>query len=199
MMLFSSHILPLLSITSLAAGAALLKSRDPDALKLWEILRLSTFSPSGRPGSSPWSLINITITDPNTIPAGPTPTGTAVFEPSTVNCSTAWDAGSLPYNQVVNCTEAEHGYWTFEMLEADDSDYHSPTENFNIRFTQVRSLEVPGNTYAQTFVGTGSFRVGDNLSGVCGASGVCSFGLKDEAKPVLVNQTRTECSGVCDE
>lgn len=139
----------------------------------------------------------MTIVDPNTILAGPAPTGTAVFEPVAANCSTEWTFEDTPFDRVLNCTDIAHGYWTFEML-TEGVESPSPTQNFDVRFTQVRNLRVPGGNYTQTWVGKASFRIGENMEGLCGASGVCSFGLKAEAQPVLVDQTRTECVGLCD-
>ena len=187
-------ILPILSFTSLVAGTTL--EDTPAVFAPWEITRLTTFSPSGRPNSSPWSLINVTITDPNTIPAGQTPTGTAVFEPVIANCSTAWTFDSDPFNQVFNCTDIDHGSWTFEMLN-DGVESPIATQNFNLWFKQARKLRTPGGNYSIEFEGTGQFRIGENMEGICGGSGVCSFSLKNEAKPFSINQTRTECSGLC--
>lgn len=83
------------------------------------------------------------------------------------------------------------------MLRAENATYQSPTEDFDLKFTLVRSLSAPGNVYAKTYVGTGRFRIGQNMGGLCSASGVCTFGLQEEENPVLVEQTRTECSGLC--
>lgn len=41
-----------------------------------------------------------------------------------------------------------------------------------------------------SFQGTEKFVVGENLSGLCSASGVCAFALKEEKAPVLVKQVR---------
>jgi hypothetical protein len=63
-----------------------------------------------------------------------------------------------------------------------DSDYSSPTSDFVLRFTLA--------TENETFLGIADFVVGENMRGLCSASGVCSFGLKEELVPFLVNQTR---------
>ena len=170
-------------------------------LQPWQVTSLSTFSPSGRPGSSPYSIINLTITDPNTINAGPAHRGTAIFPPTTANCSTYWDTWSeteTPYNKTNACSEVQYGYWTFEMRETSgtSSTYIKPTENVDIVFTHVDNVTVIGSVYTKTFVGTAHFELGDNMSGVCGASGVCSWGLKSNTT-VPVKQTMTACQGEC--
>lgn len=167
-------------------------------LKPWEISHLSTFSPSGRPGSSMYNILNLTITDPNTLPAAHTPTGTAVFPPSTAICNTSWVSGNEPYNQVLNCTAIDYGYWTFEILEANTTDYHSGTQNFDVKITLVDSVRVPGEDAKQVFTGRAHFEVGQNMKGLCAASGFCSWGLKEELSPWLVNQKRESCTGICE-
>lgn len=198
-MVLPKGFLPLLGISSLVAGAALDVIQDP--ILPWQIARLATFSPSGRPGSSPWSQINFTIVDSKMILAGPTPTGTAVFEPVAAGCSTQWRTYDYetPFDNVVNCRDITHGYFTFEML-SDGVETPSPMNNFDVRFTQVREVLTPGGNYTQIWVGKAAFRISEagNMEGICGASGVCIFGLKDDKAPVLVSQTRIECEGLCD-
>lgn len=139
------------------------------SLKPWEISRLSTFSPSGRPGSSPWSVINITISDPNE----------AIISPSI--CSGKWTFEEPPYGIINNCSEVPGAEWSFVMLQSEGSG-SSPTMDFKLRFELTRNR--------MSFQGTEKFAVGENLSGLCSASGVCAFGLKEEKTPVLVKQAR---------
>lgn len=191
--MLSKHIFTALAGLISVAGALIGPS---DTLAPWEVSSLSTFSPSGRPGSSPYSIVNITITDPNTILAGPSPTGPAAFMPSTAICNTSFVGSAPPYNQVLNCSEVQHDSWTFEMLEANTT-YPSATTNFDVRFTRVNNITVVGSIYSQVYVGTGHFEVGKNMAGLCGASGVCSWGLKEDERPYLVHQTRISCTGEC--
>ncbi|OIW30170.1 hypothetical protein CONLIGDRAFT_576629 [Coniochaeta ligniaria NRRL 30616] len=189
------HITPALTgLFSTTAGALI---GPNDAPAPWEISSLSTFSPSGRPGSSPYSILNITISDPNTILAGPSPTGPAVFPPSTAICNTSFVGTAPPYNQILNCSEVQYGSWTFEILEANNTSYPSATTNFDVRFTHVDNVTVIGDVYSQVYAGTGHFEVGKNMAGICGASGVCSWGLKDEERPYLIQQSRVSCTGTC--
>lgn len=67
------------------------------------------------------------------------------------------------------------------MLESEGVN-SSPTTNFRLRFELEKEV--------CQYVGTEKFVVGENMSGICGASGVCSFGLKEENTPFLVRQQR---------
>ncbi len=78
------------------------------------------------------------------------------------------------------------------MLKSDNADSASPTTDFKLRFELKKA--------GADFVGTGKFAVGENMSGLCSASGFCSFGLKDGLALVLVKQVRVCKSimlGVC--
>ena len=71
-----------------------------------------------------------------------------------------------------------YGSWTFEILEAhgdreeEERSPYYPLEDFDIRFTNAKIVTVLGKVYKEVYVGTGSFRLGENLSLVCGGSGV---------------------------
>ena len=151
-------------------GLVCLAAATP-TLNPWEISHLTTFSPSGRPGSSPWSVINVTIADPNGAIVSPT------------FCAAKWTFEDPPYGKVNACSDIPGGQWTFEMLESD-SENPSPTMDFKLRFELKKKDEL--------FVGTESFKVGENMSGLCSASGVCSFGLKEEKTPFLVKQVQVQ-------
>ena len=166
--MYPSTLIPaLLCLTPLVAATP--------ALKPWEITSLNTFSPSGRPGGSPWSVINITISDPN--------------DPAVLPaiCVGKWTFDESPYGIVNNCSDVPGGRWTFATLKSDNAESASPTTDFKLRF----ALKKAGTE----FVGTGKFAVGENMSGLCSASGFCSFGLKDGLSPVLVKQVRV-CKGI---
>lgn len=154
---------PLLTL----ALAALTTATPP--LQPWQVSRLTTFSPSGRPGSSIWSVINATISDPN---------DAAV---SVAICTGKWTYDEPPYGVVNTCSEVPGGKWSFQMLKSDGTN-PSPTTDFKLRFELVKGDVV--------FAGTEKFVVGENMSGICGASGVCSFGLREDKTPVLVHQER---------
>jgi hypothetical protein len=160
-MYLQNIIVPLLGLATLAKA-----DRWP---KPWEITRLTTFSPSGRPGSSPYSVINITISDPNDSTVSPT------------ICVGTWTFEEPPYGKINNCSDVPGGQWTFAMLESDSGN-PSPTTDFKLQF-EVQKMD-------QLFRGTEEFLIGDSLSGLCSASGICSFGLKEEKTPYRVSWNR---------
>ena len=182
----------LLSRPSQAKGTTVGESQQP-----WEVRNLHLFTPSGRPGSSEWRTLNISIIDPNALSVGYGSNDTAVFPPTPANCSTQWTVGEVPYNKTISCDEVTYGSWTFEILEAhgdreeEERSPYYPLEDFDIRFTNAKIVTVLGKVYKEVCVGTGSFRLGENLSLVCGGSGVCSAGIKDESWPILVEQEMT--------
>jgi hypothetical protein len=55
---------------SSAVAATPLQARD-DTLKDWQVTSAGTGTPSGRPGSYPWSTLTANVTDPNQINLGP--------------------------------------------------------------------------------------------------------------------------------
>lgn len=163
-----------------AATVASTDGSESGTLKPWEVTRLTAFSPPERPGSSLASVVNVTISDPNALPppdAGPQGVATKAI------CSLTWPYGELPYDRVHNCTEVPYGRWAFAMLKAP-SRHPSPTTDFVLRFTLEREQE--------SFVGEGWFMVGDSMSGLCSAGGICLFELKEESIPFLINQSQVE-------
>ncbi|KAJ9132952.1 hypothetical protein NKR19_g9205 [Coniochaeta hoffmannii] len=129
--MLSRHIIPALTGLLPLAIAATIGPNDTPVP--WEISSLTTFSPSGRPGSSPYSILNITITDPNTTAAGPAHRGTAVFPPTTAVCNATFVGEAPPWGRALNCSETSYGHWSFEMLEPAENP--SATTNFDVRFT----------------------------------------------------------------
>ncbi|OTA54679.1 hypothetical protein K449DRAFT_439288 [Hypoxylon sp. EC38] len=203
-MRYSGLILPLTSLLTLASSSSEYQRSEYELepLELWQVTKLSTFSPSGRPGSSPYAFLWANITNPNSIPAGPS----VSFDPSSANCTVQWVYEEEPYGRTVECDTAEVepsgsglgsvAKWTIEILEANSS-YPSPTEDMNVRFTHATNLTVDGNEYYKVLEGTQHFNVGGNMRGVCGGSGVCSWTLKEENIPVLVQPTVVACQGTC--
>ncbi|KAK3374659.1 hypothetical protein B0H63DRAFT_480704 [Podospora didyma] len=188
------------TVTALFVIAALAAPNDTSlAVKPWEISGVGTHSPSGYPANAPYSTLFVSISDPNHIVLGSTRFGDAAFPPSSVNCTVRW-LGALenPYGWVNTCTDINHGKWTVEILPgvvttSGPQSYSSPTTNFVLRFTLSEAVVLMTGTIYERFVGTAAFAVGDNMSGSCGGSGVCNWGLKETVvRPVLVNQTLVE-------
>ncbi|KAF2116633.1 hypothetical protein BDV96DRAFT_491151 [Lophiotrema nucula] len=181
-MLTKTAIFSVLAAASIASGAP---AKRQDTLQPWQVTSFGVHTPSGRPGSYPWSTITANITDPNALTLGTTPEGDAVTVPAgntAVNCVAKWFSTSATdlHNHLWPCDPTEDGYWYFEVLEGD---------SWDVQFTRVADVLYQGSDYKKTYTATGTFRVGDNLSGTCGGSGVCNWGLKSESIPVLVTPT----------
>jgi hypothetical protein len=123
--------------------------------------------------------MNLTISDPNDASVSP------------VMCVRQWDFGNEdPYDKVIACSEVPGGRWMFVMLEADGADgvTPSPISNFGVRFTLEKKKNLKKDD--EKWVGDAKFVIGENMSGLCAASGFCSFGLKEELAPFAVRQVR---------
>jgi hypothetical protein len=176
-------------LAGLASVATAAPSAQKKTLSPWQVTELRTGSPSGRPGSSPWATMNLTISEPNTIIVAKTK-----FPPQTATCGTQWTAaGGNPYGVVNTCVSSGKGTWTFEVIQSADADA-SPTRDFLLKFTLVDAVPRKKGASAskKTFVGTGAFKVGDNFKMVCGASGVCSTSLKPENTPFSITQQQQQ-------
>ncbi|KAI1466582.1 uncharacterized protein F4812DRAFT_85511 [Daldinia caldariorum] len=195
--MWNFKLFALASLVALGSSSTQRRSSDGD-LKPWEVTRLSTFSPSGRPGNSNLANLWATITNPSPITAGPG----ASFEPSTANCTVEWTwYVEEPYGRTVDCTTGGNqtafsgsiSKWTIEILKAD-SDYASPTENFDVKFTLTANKTANGEDYYKVLAGTQHFAIGENMKGTCGGSGVCSWYLDEKNIPVLVEPTLVDSS-----
>lgn len=62
--------------------------------------------------------------------------------------------------------------------------------NFNLTFTHVADTLYRGEQYTASFQAQGHFEVGGNMQGTCGGSGVCSWGLKQESRPVRITPVK---------
>ncbi|KAI1091995.1 hypothetical protein F5B19DRAFT_242483 [Rostrohypoxylon terebratum] len=197
-MMYHKLILALAGFFTLAISSRDHRRSEVD-IEPWQVTRLTTFSPSGRPGNDNTAYLYANITNPNSIPAGPG----VEFDASSANCTADWTyIEEEPYNITYTCDTTETqpssssssiSTWTIEVLEADNI-APSPTTNFDVKFTLTTKLTVDGEEYSKTMTGRQHFQVGDNLSGACGASGVCSWSLKGE---VLIQPTIVACQGTC--
>jgi hypothetical protein len=80
------------------------------------------------------------------------------------------------------------GYWTMEVLAGSTGSYSST--DFKLKFKHVADVLYHGSEYKASFEAQGSFKVGDNLKGTCGGSGVCSWGLPAEKSPFAIKPTK---------
>lgn len=207
----STSLLFSLPAPTLAAATV---ANDTLPLRPWNVTRLNTGSPSGRPASFPYSGVYVTITDPNTISLGGStslPSHEAIFPPSTVDCTIRWNSYSeQPYNWVIPCVgNLSHGKWSVEMLkapapanESESWNQPSPTRNFILKFRLEEGVVMDnGRVVTKIYEGKELFSVAKNLDFVCGGSGVCSSGLKalteggDRSVPVKQKlvETRIRC------
>lgn len=128
----------------------------PSDLAPWQLTTLNTHVPSGRPGNSPYTTLNFSIT--STTPA------------SAASCSAQWiGAAEFPVGVDTPCTtsgEGGAGEWSFAITGG------SGASDFELK------VELKTQDGGEKYVAEEKFAVGDNLSGVCGGSGVCNWGLK---------------------
>lgn len=131
---------------------------------------LGTYSPSGRPGQPCKPSIQFTVVDPNSA------------MPQRSNCSKTWSCNDTDVSsqfQHVPCDDPD--FW-FNITIPDGG---SPTENFVLRVHHVKeesAAGVQGNTVNVTHSGETAVKFPDQLSGECGASGACFWGLKPNEK-----------------
>jgi hypothetical protein len=202
-----SKITAVLAVAGLVSAAPL-ESRQDD-LQQWQLSGISSFSPSGRPGSYPWITITANLFDPNTLNLGTSPAdGSTVTIPpnNATNCQAKYISSSKPFDHIWPCgmlfsplTQSKlrcnpliyqpdnsgNGYWTMEILETSDFSIHE----FDVKFTHVADTLYLGSQYKKTYTGTAHFSLTDNLSGSCGGSGVCSWGLKSGLSPYAIQQS----------
>jgi hypothetical protein len=130
----TKSFIALIAATAVFAAPTTKLARDD--LQPWQITRLYTHSPSGRPGNNPYSTLNFTISDPNTVTAGQSPTGQAVFPPTTAACSLQFlTSADVPWGVAQPCTTDDntkaYSTWTFTVTKpAGGSPY--ATENFDL-------------------------------------------------------------------
>ncbi|KAI0838268.1 hypothetical protein F5Y06DRAFT_53747 [Hypoxylon sp. FL0890] len=206
------HFKLLLALTSLFTLTSSSKEHKRSngelvALEPWQVTKLSTFSPSGRPGSSPYARLWANITNPASIPAEP---GVS-FDPSRANCTIEWVWNEEePYGRTYECDTAEDepsepvpstgmgsgsgsvSKWTIEVLEANSS-YPSPTEDMDVKFTLATNLTVDGKGYYEVLEGMQRFSVGGNMRGVCGGSGVVRIFSFDSLSSSMVQVLISFC------
>lgn len=170
-----------LAILMLALKAA--RALSQYTIQPWKITRLAT---SGLPyrGEAgchePLNTIAVEIQDPNSY------SGLESTSPNTTQCIAKFPYCSPPFYKPFNCTEVSYGAWSFTFFPTNDqvdTKYWNPGQNFTI------SLRLEPRQLGVWYDGKVEFSVGGNLRGLCSAGGICSFSLKEELVPLLVNQT----------
>ncbi|KAI0525388.1 hypothetical protein F5B22DRAFT_336646 [Xylaria bambusicola] len=163
----------------------------------FSVTSLNTWSPSGRPGSSPDYYIHANITDPDPTKDVSDADGAQVY------CALAWQWPDIPYNQILDCEISDargsvSWAWSIELLKATDAENPSPTTNFYLHWRAINTSQ-PQDEDVIVYSGIGHFEVGENMQGTCAASGFCSWALKQAEIPVLIDITTEKCSGTFDE
>ena len=62
--------------------------------------------------------------------------------------------------------------------------------NFVLKFAHVADKIYRGQQFKATYEADGYFKIGENLGGTCGGSGVCSWGLKSEEIPFKIQPSK---------
>lgn len=187
-MYFTTTVASILALAASSVAAPATIQERQDTLQPWQLSGITSFSPSGRPGSYPWLNIVANLADPNSLTLGTGSDGNPVTVPANnpaANCTAKWIRGSSPLNHSWPCDASGDGYWVMEFVDNGEFQY----TNFDVKFTRVAETIYLGSAYKKTFVGTGHFEVGKNMAGSCGGSGVCSWGLKPENSPTAIQQS----------
>ncbi|KAF2466020.1 uncharacterized protein BDR25DRAFT_306465 [Lindgomyces ingoldianus] len=184
----TNALVSIFAAASFATAKPLAKRAD---LQPWQLQYVYSFSPSGRPGSYPWLRIVANVTDPNELDLGTNSNNTEVILPAggqALNCEAKWLPPNTPSNHFWPCDAAGDGYWTMEVVAPSDGKGLS-TEDFDLKFTRVAQTISLGSSFTKKYAGQANFKVGGNMRGSCGGSGVCSWGLKGENTPYPIQQT----------
>jgi len=167
----------------------------PLDLKPWLVTSVGAGTPSGRSNNPPYSVLRISISDPNTIPLAPTRySDMTSFPSSNATCYLQWSSynGEDPFEKgAIPCTSENFsaGRWSMQLLKQNVTGWGaSATRDFKAKFELEEGMILDDGVVTMTFTGTAGFAVGPELQLVCGASGVCSTGLKQERTPVQVVQ-----------
>jgi len=174
----------------------------PDLLP-WEVTYLKTWSPSGRPGTYPFSHIELTIRDPNNLTLGWFYGDRRIgWGPSSANCSLKWLRDIIPsegYNESIGYLDKPfachptNGVWEVSYLPTTKY----PLSQFNLKFAAwfVVVLKTGGlelfrwegeGRFASGF--RGIYKEGDNMGGGGSSSGGSSYTLRPEYTPVKIQQ-----------
>jgi hypothetical protein len=184
------HLTALLLSASAALAAPFALSPRETSLAPWQLTALNTFSPSGNPGNYPWSTITLSLTDPNTLTLGPANSTSPITIPadaSAKNCAAKWIIGETPFGRSWPCEQdGSSGWWTLEIVETADFD----VGRFDAVITRVVEKRDfgSGEVRRRVFKAREHFGVGENMSGQCGGSGVCSWHLGEGVAPYDVQQ-----------
>ncbi|KAI0849741.1 hypothetical protein F5Y00DRAFT_234673 [Daldinia vernicosa] len=165
----------------------------------WRVTRLQITAPE--PGHSRPFGIDLAISNPNKVSAGPAPHaaggGYLPFAPSAANCTVeSADGDTAVSNTCIETTQYSYGVWSVDLLPGNTT---IDPRSFNLVFTLNYNVTRWGGILYKLYEGMGHFGVGDNLEeGRCDdGSGTCLFTLKVNSTPALIPPTMTACQGTC--
>ncbi|KAI1777131.1 hypothetical protein F4818DRAFT_439493 [Hypoxylon cercidicola] len=162
----------------------------------WEINRLQITAPA--PGQSGSIDIDLAISNPNTVSAGPAPhaagSGYIPFTPSAANCTASAVSGADALTEATCAETTEFSYGVFAV----DGAITDP-RSFGLAFSLNYNVSRWGGVMYKVYDATAHLEVGQDLAdGVCdGASGTCEYELLAGSTPILVQPTMTDCKGYC--
>lgn len=198
-MLFTTLLLAGLVSAAPALNARKITNKaDP-----WDITAANGHRPSGRPGNSPYSTLEVNIKQPNNILLQKTPEGYSGLPPFEASCTWSWiGASDFPVGIETLCAtvdvEAVGGnnntYGNFTMTLSGTSQ-----ADFAVAIKETREVNIFEQTYVRVFKGEQAFSLNGDWRQICGGSGACSWQFRDGALPLDVEQELTESIGSCEE
>ncbi|KAL8854437.1 MAG: hypothetical protein Q9221_000707 [Calogaya cf. arnoldii] len=136
------------------------KPDQPSKFKPFSLPELYTFSPSGRPGNSPYSTLNVTVTDPN-----------AKGKPTTKCTLQYTNIAEVPTGEI----PCEDPTFTFRYIPVQGSREFTLVITHTYPYKSGTEISTTGSvTVESQVVGT----PGNGFRIQCGGSGVCSGQLE---------------------
>ncbi|KAI1390636.1 uncharacterized protein F4822DRAFT_426484 [Hypoxylon trugodes] len=198
----------LIFLSGLLSQAGTVLSEDPPLppwypLKPWEISSLRAHNPRNGPYGTNATGLEITISNPYYIAAGPAPHasggGYIQFEKSVANCDVHWKVDDrTPYGHLQDTCAAEasgstQAQWNITINEIQDIGEHYISLSFSLTY----HLHAYGSDYYKMMSGSIFAQVGDNLEGGCDENDYCSYTIKNGSAPLLIQPTLQECRYAC--
>ncbi|KAI0095852.1 hypothetical protein F4814DRAFT_174115 [Daldinia grandis] len=193
-------------LSGLLCQSQLALSEDPPLppwypLKPWEISSFQYRSPRVGPYGTNATSLNITISNPSSIPAGPAPHasggGYIVFSNSTAQCSVQWKFDDrTPYgNTKDTCFAPTSGAttpsWNITINEIQPGYY------MDYSFSLAYHLHAYGNDFYKLLSGHVRLQPEKDLEGGCDENDICSYSLKNGSAPLLIQPILAECRSAC--
>ncbi|KAI1647303.1 uncharacterized protein F4817DRAFT_104962 [Daldinia loculata] len=195
-----------ITLSGLLCQSHLALSEDPPLppwypLKPWEISSFQYRSPRVGPYGTNATSLNITISNPSRIPAGPAPHasggGYVVFSNSTAQCSVHWKFDDrTPYGHTKDtCSAPTSGAttpnWNITINEIQPGYY------MDYSFSLAYHLHAYGSDFYKLLSGHIRLQPEEDLEGGCDENDICSYTLKNGSAPLLIQPVLAECRYAC--